>query len=70
VGATELTHTLLAAARARGAGVLLVSEDLDELLRLCDRIMVLFAGESMGTVAAEGADRGQLGLMMAGAARA
>ncbi|CAN5483442.1 ABC transporter ATP-binding protein [soil metagenome] len=70
VGASELTHRLLAAQRERGAGLLLVSEDLDEILRLCDRIMVLFAGESMGIVSAEAADRERLGLMMAGAARA
>ena len=66
VGATEQTHRLLTEQRDRGAGVLLVSEDLDELLRLSNRIMVLFAGQIMGIVAAEGADRGQLGLMMAG----
>jgi general nucleoside transport system ATP-binding protein len=69
VGATERTHDLLLEGRNRGAGVLLVSEDLDEILHLADRIMVLFAGEVMGIVAAEGADRERLGLMMAGAAR-
>jgi ABC-type uncharacterized transport system ATPase subunit len=70
VGATELTHRRLAESRARGAGVLLVSEDLDELLRLCDRIVVLFAGEVMGALSAEDAPRDLLGLMMAGAAHA
>jgi ABC-type uncharacterized transport system ATPase subunit len=66
VGATEQTHRLLTEQRDRGAGVLLVSEDLDELLRLSNRIAVLFAGQIMGIVDADGADREQLGLMMAG----
>ncbi|MDQ3399071.1 MAG: ABC transporter ATP-binding protein [Deinococcota bacterium] len=70
VGAAELTHRLLVEGRDRGAGVLVVSEDLEELLRLSDRILVLFSGELMGTVAADAADRGTLGLMMAGAVRA
>ena len=70
VSATGLTHELLLEQRERGAGVLLVSEDLEELLKLCDRIAVLFAGRLMGIVDAEGADREQLGLLMAGSAAA
>ena len=66
VSAAALTHNLLLQQRERGAGVLLVSEDLDELLKLADRIAVLFAGKLMGIVNAETADREQLGLMMAG----
>lgn len=66
VGATELTHRVLLEQRERGAGVLLVSEDLDELLQLSDRIAVLFAGEIMGTVDAEAADYETLGRMMVG----
>ena len=66
VSAAALTHNLLLRQRERGAGVLLVSEDLDELLKLADRIAVLFAGKLMGIVDAETADREQLGLMMAG----
>jgi len=68
VSAAEQTRALLLAQRARGAGVLLVSEDLDELLDLSDRILVLFAGKVAGTAAAERAARDALGLMMAGAA--
>jgi simple sugar transport system ATP-binding protein len=45
---------------------LLVSEDLEELVRLSDRILVLCAGEVMGITPAADADREQLGLMMAG----
>lgn len=66
VSAAALTHNLLLQQRERGAGVLLVSEDLDELLKLADRIAVLFAGKLMGIVDAETADREHLGLMMAG----
>ena len=55
--------------RARGAGVLLVSEDLDELMQLSNRILVLFAGQVMGTVDVEEATSENLGMMMAGAPR-
>lgn len=66
VGATEQTHHLLLQQRERGAAILLVSEDLEEVLRLSDRIMVLYAGEVMGMVAAAAAEPEQLGLLMAG----
>ena len=66
IGATEATHQALLRERDRGAGVLLISEDLEELFRLSHRILVLFGGEVMGMVDAEGVDRGQVGLMMAG----
>lgn len=68
VSAAVLTHNLLLKQREHGAGVLLVSEDLDELLKLADRIVVLFAGRVMGTLDAATADRESLGLMMAGVA--
>lgn len=66
VSAAALTHDLLLKQRARGAAVILISEDLDELRKLSDRILVLFEGRSMGVVDAESADLEQLGLMMAG----
>lgn len=66
IGATESIHRLLLAQRARGAAILLISEDLHELLALCDDIVVLYGGRAMGTVAAAGADIEQLGLLMAG----
>jgi simple sugar transport system ATP-binding protein len=66
VSATEQIHRLLLQRRDEGAGVLLVSQDLDELLGVSDRIAVLFAGEVMGTVKAATAQRETLGLMMAG----
>lgn len=66
VGAAALTHQLLLQQRERGAAVLLVSEDLDELLQLADRILVMSKGRVAGIVTSAEADREQLGLMMAG----
>jgi simple sugar transport system ATP-binding protein len=66
IGATQHTQHLLLQQCERGAAILLVSEDLEEVLRLSDRIMVLCGGEVMGLVAAAAAVREQLGLLMAG----
>ena len=70
IGATEAIHTALRAQRARGAATLLISEDLDELFALCDRIAVLFGGRIVGTLSIEAADREGIGLMMAGVGEA
>ncbi|TFH07069.1 MAG: ABC transporter ATP-binding protein [Candidatus Atribacteria bacterium] len=69
VGATEQVRRVLLEQRDRGAGILLISEDLDEILQLSDRILVIYEGQIMGIVPAEGADLGQIGLMMAGSHR-
>ena len=66
IGATEAIHEALRTQRARGAATLLISEDLDELLALSDRIAVLFDGRVMGTLPARGADPEEIGLLMAG----
>lgn len=66
VGATEFVHTQLLARRAAGAGILLVSEDLDELLALADRIVVIYEGRIVGEMPGDGADIERLGLLMAG----
>lgn len=66
VSATEQIHTLLLRRREEGAGVLLVSEDLEEILTLSDRIAVIFGGEIMGIVSAAEANRETVGLMMTG----
>jgi simple sugar transport system ATP-binding protein len=66
IGATARVHHLLQQQRGQGAAIVLVSEDLDEIMQLADRILVLCGGESMGIVPAATAQRGQLGLMMAG----
>jgi len=69
VGATEQVRQVLLDQRGQGAGILLISEDLDEILQLSDRILVLFSGEVMGIVSAEEADLEEIGLMMAGSHR-
>ncbi len=66
VGATEAVRKQLIEERGKGAGILLISEDLDEVMQLSDRILVLYEGEIMGEVPADQADRNAIGLMMAG----
>lgn len=66
VGATEVVRNLILAERSRGIGVLLISEDLDELLALSDRILVLYEGEVVGEMPCEEATAERLGLLMAG----
>ena len=70
VGATEYVRSQLLARRADGAAILLVSEDLDELLALADRLVVLYEGRIVGEMAAGDADIEQLGMLMAGRGRA
>jgi simple sugar transport system ATP-binding protein len=66
LGSCGYVHRRLADLREEGSGVLLVSEDLDELRALCDRIAVLFRGEIVGEVRAEEATREGLGVLMTG----
>ena len=66
IGATETIHRLLSDQRSRGAAILLISEDLDELMALSDRIAVLYNGRVVGTVDAARANRERIGLMMTG----
>ncbi len=66
VGATEQVRQILLKQRERGAAILLISEDLEEIMSMSDRILVLFDGKVMGTVAADEARLEMLGLMMAG----
>jgi len=66
IGATEAIQRLLLDQRARGAAILLISEDLDELLALSDRVAVLYEGRLMATVPAADADIEHIGLLMAG----
>ncbi len=66
LGATEATRGLLLEHRNRGRAVLLISEDLEELLAVCDRIAVIYEGTITGTFGAEEADIARLGLLMAG----
>jgi simple sugar transport system ATP-binding protein len=66
VGAMEYIHQRLLQERERGAGILLISEDLDEIFALSDRIVVLFEGEIMGEAPGPTASREQIGLWMSG----
>jgi ABC-type uncharacterized transport system ATPase subunit len=68
VGATDSVRGLLLEAAQAGVGILLISEDLDEILALADRIAVLYNGRITGIVERQHANVEQLGLMMAGAA--
>ena len=67
IGAIEFIHRELVKARDAGCAVLVVSVELDEILSLADRILVMFAGRIVGEVEPGRADERTLGLMMAGA---
>jgi simple sugar transport system ATP-binding protein len=66
VGATETIHRLLWLQRSRGAAILLLSEDLDELMAVCDRIAVIYDGRIVGEVDARNTGREEIGLLMTG----
>ncbi len=66
VGATEFVEGRLLEQRARGAGILYISTELEEILTLSDRIIVLHRGEIMGEVRPGEVSESELGLMMAG----
>lgn len=66
IGATEYVHLQLLQQRLEGIATLLISEDLDEILALSDRIAIIYEGEIMGIVHSEGARADEIGLLMAG----
>lgn len=66
VGATESIHNLLMELRDKGTSILLVSEDLDELMKLSDRVGVMFGGRIVGNFAIEDVDLEEIGLLMMG----
>ncbi|RLE22709.1 MAG: heme ABC transporter ATP-binding protein [Actinobacteria bacterium] len=66
IGAAEYIHEQLLAQRAEGAAILLISEDLDEVMEMSDRIVVLLEGEIMGEVARADFDLNEIGLLMSG----
>ncbi len=69
IGAMEYIHHRLLDERARGTAVLLISEDLDEILLLADRVVVMFEGEIVGEVQRDEIVIEELGAMMAGTLR-
>jgi simple sugar transport system ATP-binding protein len=66
IGAAEYIHARLSYQRASGTATMVISEDLDEIFALSDRIAVMFEGRIMGFVDRDDASRERLGLMMAG----
>jgi simple sugar transport system ATP-binding protein len=66
VGATEYVRSQLLAQRSAGAAILLISEELEELLALADRLVVMYEGEIVGRFEGRDVDVDRLGLLMAG----
>jgi simple sugar transport system ATP-binding protein len=66
IGATEYVREQLLEQRRKGIAVMLISEDLDEILALSDRIAVIYEGQIMDIVPRENATPEKLGLLMAG----
>jgi general nucleoside transport system ATP-binding protein len=66
VGAIEAVHRVLLARREAGAAILLISEDLDEILGLADRVDVMYEGRIYGSFPVEQADIHLIGLLMTG----
>lgn len=66
IGAAEYIHSQLVEQRNLGVAIVMISEDLDEILGLADRIAVMFEGRIVAMVDRENATREELGLAMAG----
>jgi ABC-type uncharacterized transport system ATPase subunit len=65
IGSIEFIHSQVIAKRDAGIGVLLISADLDEILELSDRIVVMYRGRLVATFEAAEAQREKIGLLMA-----
>ncbi len=68
INSSYLIYNILNAQKKKGSGILFVGEDLDVMLELCDRIVVLCHGEITGIVQAEKSSKEELGLLMTNAA--
>jgi simple sugar transport system ATP-binding protein len=66
LGAAQFIHEQLLAKRKEGLGILLISEELDEILALSDRIAVIFKGHIQQVLQRSEADSRKLGMLMAG----
>ena len=66
IGAAEYIHERLLEQRSKGSAILLISEDLEEVIQLSDRIVVLLEGEIQGELTREESDARALGLLMSG----
>lgn len=67
INSSYLIYDILNEQKKKGAGILFIGEDLDVMLSLCDKIMVLCHGKNMGIVHAAKTTKEELGLMMTGA---
>ena len=66
IGAAEYIHEQLLTQRSQGKAILLISEDLDEVMALSDRLVVMYEGSVMGRVNRKDATIEQVGLLMSG----
>ncbi len=66
MGAAEFIHKELLYLKEKGVGILLISEELDEILNLSDRIAVIYKGRIMNILKGGEATKQQIGLHMAG----
>ena len=66
VGATRYIHERLVAQRDSGTAVLIISEDLDEIMTICDRVLVMYEGRIIGSADPRVESREDIGMMMAG----
>jgi general nucleoside transport system ATP-binding protein len=70
VASAQYIHERLFRQRASGTAVMVVSEDLDEIMTICDRVLVMYEGNVVGTVDPRVTSRETVGLLMAGTAAA
>jgi simple sugar transport system ATP-binding protein len=66
MGAAEFIHKQLLAKRREGYGILLISEELEEIMNLSDRFAVIFKGQIQRVLKSGEANRRNLGILMAG----
>ena len=66
IGAAEFVHDSMIKARDEGCGILLISADFDEILKLSDRIIVMFEGRVMGEFSGKNPPIEEISLAMAG----
>ena len=69
IGATEFIHRKVIELRDAGAAILLVSAELDEVLSLSDRVLVIYEGRIVGEVDPKTVTEEEIGLMMTGAGK-
>ncbi len=66
IGSAEYVHKVIAEGAGNGMSTILISEDLDELYKICDRIAVIFRGRLIGYADPTSSSREEIGLMMSG----